>query len=261
MEAGITVVKLGGHAMEDPELLGAFAADLAALEVGGRKFVIIHGGGPHINRLLGSLAIESAFVDGLRVTTPAIMEVVEMALCGKVNKEIVRAVQSRGRKACGISGMDGPTLLARLKSPQLGLVGEVIGVNVELLTILLNGNFVPVVAPVALDESGQPLNVNADTAAGAIAAALHAELFVLVSDVPGVLDGEKRLLARLDDEQIESLCEWGVISGGMLPKVECCRSALKGGCKKALVLDGRHRNSFRRVIEGGESLGTEIVGR
>lgn len=258
MSKGIYVIKLGGHAMDDLPLLEALAEDLRGLVATGKQFVIVHGGGPHINALLQGLNIESQFRDGLRVTTPEILEAVEMALCGKVNKAIVRLLEKTGVAAAGISGQDGATLVAVHRDATLGQVGNIASVNPKLLLTLLDANFLPVVAPVALDNNYAPLNVNADTAAGAIAGALHAEAFVLISDVPGVLDAHKNLLRKLNRKAIDILIKEGTITGGMLPKVQCCLQGLAQGCKRTLILDGRQMHALARFVEQNEPLGTEI---
>lgn len=259
MSDATIVIKYGGHAMDKPELCAAFAADLAHLAGQGLRMAVVHGGGPQISALLNRLHIESRFVDGLRVTDEAAMQAVEMALCGQVNKAVVADFARAGVRAAGISGRDGGLLRARVKNPSLGLVGEVVRVDPSLPLCLLAGGFVPVVAPVASGPDGQALNINADTAAGALAGALGAERFVLVSDVPGVLDGQKALLPALDREAIGRLRAEGVITGGMLPKVAACLHALDQGCQSALILDGRVPSALRRCLENGESLGTAIT--
>ncbi|MDR2055423.1 MAG: acetylglutamate kinase [Desulfovibrio sp.] len=259
MTPDTVVVKYGGHAMSDAALAAAFADDLAGLAVRGMRFVIVHGGGPQITGLLKRLNIESRFADGLRVTDAATMQAVEMALCGEVNKAVVSSLSRRRVRAAGISGRDGGLLRAEVRNPALGLVGEVRSVDPALLECLFNGGFVPVVAPVASDPDGEPLNINADTAAGAIAGALRAAYFVLVSDVPGVLDAGKKLIPELDGAAVARLRDEGVISGGMIPKVAACLNALSAGCARALILDGRAPSGLRRCLSGGEALGTVIV--
>ncbi|WP_165076127.1 MULTISPECIES: acetylglutamate kinase [unclassified Desulfovibrio] len=259
MSHSTVVIKYGGHAMDKPELSRAFAEDLALLAGQGMRFVIVHGGGPQISGLLRRLAIESRFVDGLRVTDEATMEAVEMVLCGQVNKAVVSELAARGVRAAGISGRDGGLLLARPKNPALGLVGEIVKVDPALTRCLLEGGFVPVVAPVASGPGGEALNINADTAAGAIAGALGAEYFVLISDVPGVLDGDGTLLPALDAARIAALREAGVISGGMIPKTEACLGALAAGCGRALILDGRAPSSLRRFLLEDAPLGTVVT--
>ncbi len=253
------VIKYGGHAMDKPELSEAFAADLARLAAQGMRLAVVHGGGPQINALLDRLHIESHFVDGLRVTDAACMQAVEMVLCGQVNKAVVSAFAQRGARAAGISGRDGNLLRARRKHPALGLVGEVDAVDPSLPRCLLDGGFVPVIAPVASGPEGEALNINADTAAGALAGALAADYFVLISDVPGVLDAQGRLIPGLNRAEITRLMEQGVISGGMIPKVEACLNALDAGCGRALILDGRARSSLRRYLLDDAPLGTVVV--
>ena len=253
------VIKYGGHAMDKPELSEAFALDLAHLAGQGMRLVVTHGGGPQISALLTRLQIESRFVNGLRVTDEAAMQAVEMVLCGQVNKAVVNAFARHGVRAAGISGRDGGLLCARPKNPALGLVGEVVAVDPALPLCLLNAGFVPVVAPVASGPEGEALNINADTAAGALAGALAAEYFVLISDVPGVLDADGRLIPSLDRAQIDRLQEKGVISGGMTPKVEACLNALEAGCARALILDGRAQSSLRRCLLDDAPLGTVIA--
>ena len=259
MSTPTIVVKYGGHAMDRPDLRDAFADGLARLAAQGMRLVIVHGGGPQINSLLSRLRIESRFEQGLRVTDEATMEAVEMVLCGQVNKAVVSQFARRGVRAAGISGRDAGLLQAEQISPAFGLVGEVRQVDPAVLEALLAGGFLPVVAPVASGPQGESLNVNADTAAGAVAGALGADCFVLVSDVPGVLDGDGRLLPRLTRGDISSLKASGVIYGGMIPKVDSCLHALDAGCPRALILDGRAPGSLERYLLNGEPLGTEVV--
>lgn len=254
------VIKLGGHALDRSELLDAFIADVKILLNGNFKIVIIHGGGPHINNLLKRLALKSNFIDGLRVTDDATMEVVEMALCAKVNKELTRHMLKKGIKAAGVSGQDCSTLLATRAAPELGKVGNVSTVNLDLINALLNEGITPMIAPVALDNMGESINVNADIAAGAIAGAMGADYFVLLSDVPGVLDEDGNLMERLNAAEIAGMKSNGIISGGMIPKTDCCLSAIAAGCKKALIIDGRMENALSRYIGNGEIIGTAIEG-
>lgn len=253
------VIKFGGHAMDKEALCAAFAEDLAFLSAEGTRCVVVHGGGPQISALLERLHIESRFENGLRVTDEATMQAVEMVLCGQVNKDVVRRFAAHGVRAAGVSGRDGGLLLASVRQPSLGRVGEVDKVDPALVECLLAGGFVPVVAPVASDAAGQPLNINADTAAGALAGALHADYFVLISDVPGVLDGEKRLIPTLDRARSQSLITEGVICGGMIPKVGSCLHALDAGCRRALILDGREPGSLRRYLYEDAPLGTVVT--
>jgi len=259
MNSATVVIKYGGHAMDKPDLSSAFATDIAQLTEQGMAFVVVHGGGPQISSLLKRLNIESRFVDGLRVTDAATMEAVEMVLCGRVNKAVVNELARQGVRAAGISGRDGALLQAVVKNPDLGLVGAVETVNPDLPRCLLAGGFVPVVAPVASGPEGQALNINADTAAGALAGALAAEYFVLISDVPGVLDADGRLIPSLNRREIADLRAEGVINGGMIPKVEACLNALDAGCQRALILDGRAASSLRRYLLDDAPLGTVVT--
>ncbi|BAV92544.1 acetylglutamate kinase [Candidatus Desulfovibrio trichonymphae] len=259
MDTATVVIKYGGHAMDKTDLSSAFAADLSILAVKGMRFVVVHGGGPRITNLLTRLHIESRFVEGLRVTDEAAMEAVEMALCGQVNKAVVSAFLRCQVRAAGISGRDGNLLLAQRKNPALGLVGEVTAVNTALLDCLLTAGFVPVVAPVASGPEGEALNVNADMAAGAIASALKAAYFVLISDVPGVLDADGTLVPHLNQATVARLTGQGVISGGMIPKINACLNALTAGCARVLILDGRMPSSLRRYLLDGEPLGTVVT--
>ena len=259
MNNATVVIKYGGHAMDKPELCTAFATDLAQLSAQDMGFVVVHGGGPQISALLKRLNIESRFENGLRVTDEATMAAVEMVLCGQVNKAVVASFAAHGARAAGISGRDGNLLRAVVKNPALGLVGEVETVDPALILCLLEGDFVPVVAPVANGPDGQALNINADTAAGALAGALAADYFILISDVPGVLDAEGRLITSLTRAEIEKLRAEGVITGGMIPKVESCLHALDAGCQRALILDGRSPSSLRRYLLDDAPLGTVVV--
>ncbi len=253
------VIKYGGHAMDDPALRTPFAKSIVALVEQGMHIVLVHGGGPHINALLQRLQIESRFEQGLRVTDAATVEAVEMALCGQVNKAVVTMLQEAGGRAVGICGKDGTLFEADILRPELGFVGAVHTVNEAVVHCLLQGNFIPVIAPVAYGPQGQSLNINADTAAGALAGALRADYFVLVSDVPGVLDAEKNLLPNLNTADIARLKTEEVIYGGMLPKVDSCLHALQAGCQRALILDGRAEGSLQRYLLHDEALGTVIT--
>lgn len=256
--AFLFVIKYGGHAMDVPNLADVFMAGMAELHRRDMRFVIVHGGGPQINDLLKNLDIQSEFVDGLRVTDTQTLSAVEMALCGKVNKSLVRQLAKAGLKAAGISGEDGGLLTAIQKDPRLGRVGAVEKVNPGLVQTLLGGGFLPVIAPLALDAGGEPLNVNADTAAGAIAGALHAKSFILISDVPGIKDEKGRLFSFLTTRAIEDLRREKIITGGMIPKVEACLHALSQGCGNAIILDGSQPGSLKRFLLDDEPLGTTI---
>lgn len=252
------MIKLGGHAMTNQKLLAAFLENIASLSKKGWQLVIVHGGGPHISSLLFRLNIPSTFIEGLRVTDAETLEAVEMVLCGSVNKALTRYLLKAGAAAAGISGEDGGLFRAKVKNEDLGLVGIITGVNPSLVCSLLSAGFVPVIAPLALGSDFHPLNVNADTAAGALAAALKADFFILVSDVPGILDKEGKLLPELEKKDAQTLIGDGTISGGMIPKVECCLEALAKGCRNALILDGKRQNSLLDFLEKGIREGTVL---
>lgn len=246
------VVKYGGHAMGDPEAARDFAEDIVLLKAVGINPVVVHGGGPQIGEMLTKLGVESSFVDGLRVTDEATAKVAEMVLSGAINKELVGWIANAGGKALGLSGKDGGLVTARKLSrtsrdPEsniesvidLGFVGEPTHVDTSVIDTVVAAGMIPVIAPIARGEDGATYNINADTMAGAIAAALGAKRLFLLTDVPGVLDGEGRLLPDLTPATIAKLREDGVISGGMVPKLETCVSAVEAGCEAAVVLDGR----------------------
>lgn len=248
----IFVVKYGGHAMGDGKLAKQFAQDIVMLKQVGIHPVVVHGGGPQIGEMLKKLAIESEFVDGLRVTDERTMEIAEMVLSGSLNKQIVTALQAAGGRGVGISGKDGQLLVARKltrtkKDPDsniekvldLGFVGEPYQVNPKILEELARSDFIPVVAPVAIGEEGETFNVNADTAAGAIAGALQASKLLLLTDVSGVLDKEGQLISELNVAEVEGLRKDGTITGGMIPKLETCVDAIAQGVEAAHILDGR----------------------
>jgi len=246
------VIKYGGHAMGDPEAQRDFAEDVVLLKAIGINPVVVHGGGPQIGAMLKRLGVESRFVGGLRVTDAATAEVAEMVLAGKINKEIVGWVAALGGRAVGISGKDANLVIAekvRRSEPDrnsgierhvdLGFVGEPVTVDPTILANLARDGFIPVVAPVALGADGETYNINADTMAGAIAGALGAKRFFLLTDVAGVLDKQGELLTDLDGAEIARLKADGTISGGMIPKVETCVAAVEAGVEAAAILDGR----------------------
>lgn len=246
------VVKYGGHAMGDPEAARDFAEDVVLLKAVGINPVVVHGGGPQIGAMLKKLGVESRFVDGLRVTDKATAEVAEMVLSGAINKELVGWIANAGGKAIGISGKDGGLVTATkvnrtTKDPEsnieqavdLGFVGEPSKVDTMLLETVSKAGMIPVIAPIGAGEDGHTYNINADTMAGAIAAALGAARLFLLTDVSGVLDKDKNLLTDLTPADIQRLRDDGTISGGMIPKLETCVHAVEAGCDAAVVLDGR----------------------
>lgn len=265
------VVKYGGAAQQDPELKLGFAQDVTLLQYLGIPVVVVHGGGPQIGELLNQLHIPTFFVDGLRVTDASTMDVVEMVLAGKINKEIVNLINHAGGRAVGLSGKDGQLLKAQKleyyrprpdEPPEIidiGLVGEVTRVNTDLIRTLQTQNFIPVIAPVGVGEDGETYNINADTVAGAVAGALKAAKLILLTDVPGVLDEGGRLLSSLSRYEALTLLEGGGVSGGMIPKLKCCLEALEEGVAKAHILDGRVPHVLLLEIFTDQGVGTEIV--
>ncbi len=251
--AGATVVvKYGGHAMGEEHLAQSFGSDIALLKQVGINPVVVHGGGPQINAMLKRLAIQSTFIDGLRVTDAAMVEVVEMVLAGTVNKHVADLINRAGALAVGICGKDGGMIRARKlqrtkidpgshieKVLDLGFVGEPERVDVRVIHALTGAGLIPVIAPVGVDADGQTYNINADTVAGAVAGALSATRLLMLTDVPGVLDGDKKLIPEMTVADVQAGIASGMISGGMIPKVETCVDAVRHGAKGAVILDGR----------------------
>jgi acetylglutamate kinase len=265
------VVKYGGHAMGDPELAADFAEDVVLMKAVGINPVVVHGGGPQIGAMLKKLGVESRFVDGLRVTDKATAEVAEMVLSGAINKELVRWIAGAGGKAVGISGKDGGLVTARKVSRtsrdpdsqieqviDLGFVGEPSKVDTTLIETICAAGMIPVIAPIAVGEDGETYNINADTMAGAIAAALGAARLFLLTDVAGVLDKDKNLLTDLRPADIAVLQQDGTISGGMIPKLETCVHAVEAGCEAAVVLDGRVSHAMLLEMFTSKGAGTLI---
>ena len=248
------VVKYGGNAIADPELQRAVIDDIAFLHGAGVRVILVHGGGSEINAMLGRVGIAPRFVDGLRSTDPDTMEIVQMVLCGKINKQLAAQLSGRGAKALGLSGMDCALLRARRRTDRdLGLVGEVTGVDAAALIGLLEQSFLPVISTVAMGEDGGALNINADTAAAAIAVSIGADRLALITDVKGVLrdkNDESTLIRALHVEEIADLVESGVIAGGMLPKIDCCAGAVRGGVRGTAILDGREKHAVLRHLAG-----------
>jgi acetylglutamate kinase len=267
------VIKYGGHAMVDETLKQEFALDIILMKYVGLNPIVVHGGGPQIGELLKRLSIESSFVDGMRVTDKQTMDVVEMVLVGKVNKEIVSLINRNGGRAVGLSGKDGRLITARKmkyvrhkgadQPPEIidiGMVGEVTGVDTHVLSALVESNFIPVIAPVGAGKEGETYNINADTVAGHIARSLKARKLILLTDTPGVLDGKGDLISTLTREESLRMIQEGTIKGGMIPKVSCCLDALEGGVKKAHVIDGRQEHALLLEIFTKGGVGTEIIG-
>ncbi len=266
------VIKYGGHAMVDERLQESFARDIVLLKFIGINPVIVHGGGPQIGAVLERMGIKSSFIQGMRVTDQDTMDVVEMVLVGKVNKNIVNLINLHGGNAVGLSGKDGRLLEAEKllmydtpkadRPPEIidvGKVGRVAGVNPVILQRLDEAGFIPVIAPVGVDARGETYNINADLVAGAMAAALRAEKLVLLTDVAGVCDASGKLLSSLDREAVERLVQEGAVRGGMLPKINCCLDALEAGVAKAHIIDGRQPHCLLLEIFTSEGIGTEIL--
>ena len=266
------VVKYGGHAMVDERLKKNFALDIILMKYVGLNPIVVHGGGPQIGNFLKKLSIESEFVDGMRVTDRQTMDVVEMVLVGKVNKEIVALINQNGGQSVGLSGKDGQLITARKmkyirqtgvdQPPEIidmGMVGEITAVKNRVLMDLLEGEFIPVIAPVGAGKRGETYNINADLVAGAIAASLKARKLVLLTDTEGVLDPDGKLMTTIKVKDHEGLIRNGTIKGGMIPKIKCCVDALKGGVKKAHIIDGRKDHSILLEIFTKGGVGTEIV--
>lgn len=265
------VIKYGGAAMNRPELSREFARDVTLLQYVGMRPVIVHGGGPQVSRTMEILGIHSTFIDGHRVTDREAMNVVEMVLAGKINKEIVSLLNQEGGRAVGISGKDGQLAVAELheierrddagnvETVSLGRVGTVgtDSIDPSVIRTLDDAGFIPVIAPVAVDREGESLNVNADTMAGAIAAALRAEKLILLTDTPGLLNGDEPI-PRITPQGVEELIDRGVISGGMLPKVRCCLEALKNGIRRTHIIDGREPHALLLEIFTMSGVGTLI---
>ncbi len=257
------VVKAGGHAMQDEELCASFAVDVVLLKYIGIRPVIVHGGGPQIASAMDRLGLESRFVDGLRVTDDATMDVVEMVLGGKVNREIVERVQQAGGRGVGLTGSDGGMLRVRpkrLEGGDVGRVGEIVEVDPQVISALGDAGFVPVVAPIGTDEHGLTYNVNADEAAGALAVALSAEKLMLLTDVDGVCDTSGSLVSQLTVEEARKLVAEGTIREGMIPKVECCIEALAGGVRRTHIVDGRVLHAvLLEIFTDDAGVGTLLV--
>ena len=239
----VVVIKLGGHAMSSDEAMDNFARDVVLMQHVGVNPVIVHGGGPMINEMLDKLDIKSKFVNGKRVTDKATIEVVEMVLSGRVNKWIVNAINGQGGRAVGLSGKDANLMICDQDAPELGLVGTPAEIDTGVLTTLFDANTIPVIAPLGAGRNGETLNVNGDTVAGAMAAALAADRLLLLTDVPGVMDETKTVLTDLTTTQVKDLTAAGVIAGGMIPKTQTCLDALAKGVRAAVILDGRAPNA------------------
>lgn len=257
------VVKYGGNAMIDDELKQQVMEDIVLLWLIGVEIVLVHGGGPEISDMMAKVGKEPDFVGGLRVTDDETIDIVQAVLAGKVNKSLVSLLQVKGGKAVGISGLDGRLIHAKMKKPELGYVGEITGVNTELITGLLDRGYIPVVATVASDESGQTYNINGDTAAAHIAGALNAERLIMMTDVAGILRDVAEpasLIESITVPEAEQLFHDGVISGGMIPKVQCCIDAIEYGVHNAVIMDGRIPHAILMELLTDEGAGTMVKG-
>jgi len=268
------VVKFGGNAMVDPLLHESFARDIVLMKLVGMNPVVVHGGGPQIGALLEQLNISTEFVDGMRVTNSRTMDVVEMVLGGSVNKEIVSSINRSGGKAIGVTGKDGQLIRARKLevsrfSPELGAseiidigqVGQVEQINIEVLNLLQDSNFIPVIAPIGVGSDGATYNINADLVAGKIAEVMQAEKLMLLTNVSGLLDRSGNTLTGLSTSQVDALIADGTISGGMLPKIGCALDAVKGGVASAHIVDGRVPHAVLLEILTDEGVGTLITNK
>jgi len=264
------VVKYGGSAMQEEELKQDFARDIVLMKYVGMNPVVVHGGGPQINNMLDKLGMEAKFVQGIRVTDKETMDVVEMVLLGKINKEIVARLNHLGGRAVGLSGHDGGLIQAQQfgmraaaatgkQPPEMGLVGEITAINTKVIEVLDRDRFIPVIAPIGEGQNGQSYNINADTVAGEIAACLRAEKLVYLTDVKGILDEKGELISSASRSHIRELIKQGVIEGGMIPKVESCLRALEAGVPKAHIIDGRIRHALLLEIFTDTGIGTQMV--
>ena len=267
------VVKFGGNAMIDEELKNSFARDIVLMKLVGMNPIVVHGGGPQIGSLLDKLGIETRFVNGMRVTDSQTMDVVEMVLGGSVNKQIVSDINSNGGKAIGLTGKDGQLIRAKklevvqqtpeMQSPEIvdiGHVGSVEHVNAEVLEMLINSDFIPVIAPLGVGEDGRSYNINADLVAGKVAETLKAEKLMLLTNVAGLEDKEGNVMTGLSSQQVELLIEDGTIHGGMLPKIDCALKAVQAGVRTAHIVDGRVAHAVLLEVFTDEGVGTLIKG-
>lgn len=264
------VVKFGGHAMGDVTYIRNFAQDMVLLRQVGAKPVVVHGGGPQIGAMLDKLNITSDFINGLRVTDADTVSVVEMVLSGAINKSLVAAINDAGAKGVGISGKDADLIIAKkllgenktedgVETVDLGFVGEPAHINISVINALIASDLIPVIAPVARGTDGETYNINADTASGAISAAMQATRLLLLSDVPGVMDKDGQVIPRITISQANMLIENGTISGGMIPKVNTCIEAVKGGAEAAVILDGREAHAVLVELFTEHGIGTIII--
>lgn len=258
----IVVVKYGGHAMTDDALKQQVMEDIALLWLIGVKVVLVHGGGPEINLLMERLGHVPQFVNGCRVTDEETIEIVQMVLAGKVNKSLVNLLNKKGVKAIGLSGMDGKLLMCKKKDENLGFVGDIVKVNPKVIRDVIEKNYIPVISTVGADTKGNIYNINGDTATAHIAGALHAERLIMMTDIAGILrdkDDPSTLIPEIKVSQAHELYDSGIISGGMIPKVDCAVEAIKEGVKNVIIMDGRVPHSILMELLTNEGAGTMII--
>ena len=259
----IVVVKYGGNAMINEQLKEQVMEDIVLLHLIGVKVVLVHGGGPEINDVMSRFGKKAEFVDGLRVTDRETVDIVQMVLAGKVNKTLVNMLEANGGKAMGISGMDGRLIEATFKDERLGYVGEITNINIKPVTDLLERGYIPVISTLGCDAAGNTFNINGDTAAAHIAGALGAERLIMMTDIAGILrdkDDPKTLIPDITIDEAKQLYEEGVISGGMIPKVDCCIEAIRRGVGNVIIMDGRIPHSILMEILTDEGAGTMVMG-
>ena len=259
----IVVIKYGGNAMINEHLKEQVMEDIALLWLIGVKVVLVHGGGPEINELMDKLGKKPEFVGGLRVTDKETVDIVQMVLAGKVNKTLVNLIETKGGKAMGISGMDGRLIEAKIKDERLGYVGKITNVNITPVIDLLEKGYIPVISTIGCDKQGNAYNINGDTAAAFIAGALHAERLFMMTDVAGILrdkDDPTSLITEITIDEAEQLGREGIISGGMIPKVDCCIEAIHKGVKNVIIMDGRVPHSILMELLTDEGAGTMVTG-
>ena len=259
----VVVVKYGGNAMVNEQLKQQVMEDVVLLWLIGVKVVLVHGGGPEISQTMAALGKEAVFVDGLRVTDRETVDIVQMVLAGKINKTLVNLLEMKGGQAMGISGMDGRLIEAEIKDERLGYVGEITHINIKPVTDLLEKGYIPVISTLGCDREGNAYNINGDTAAARVAGALEAERLIMLSDIPGLLrdkDDPSTLIPEVSVIEAARLRQEGVISGGMIPKMECCVEAIRRGVKKVIIMDGRVPHSILMELLTDEGAGTMVKG-
>ncbi len=259
----VVVVKYGGNAMIDEQLKMQVMEDVALLWLIGVKIVLVHGGGPEISEMMSRLGKKTEFVDGLRVTDKETVEIAQMVLAGKVNKTLVNLIESKGGRAMGISGMDGRLIEATIKDERLGYVGKITKINIDPVIDLLEKNYIPVISTIGCDREGNTYNINGDTAAAYIAGALGAERLIMMTDIAGILrdrEDPNSLIHYVTLQQAEQLKQEGIVSGGMIPKVECCVEAIREGVKNVVIMDGRVPYSILMELLTDEGAGTMVTG-